>query len=319
MTALPRGLRPRGLGWSVLTTHRLVAGIYLGAVVVAAALLVSLHYYGSDVLAAAAEHCEGTSRLCERDVDPEQRYRYLMGLAHGSLALLPLVVAAFAGAALVGREMENGTAALAWTQSVSPLRWLAAKLTFSALLLVTGTVALTLLIRFAGLPDLAAEWHDNNPYLATGPTGTAYALLALATGAVAGLLLRRTLPALAAAVGATGLTLILGAVYRVHLWPKVLLTATPPRLLQIPSRSQIIDSGGITPSGERFSHERCAAIYRPDFDRNECLRQYDADAFATVHPPSHYWPLQLVETGIVLGLAAGLTAAAFWLLRRRLP
>jgi hypothetical protein len=35
------------------------------------------------------------------------------------------------------------------------------------------------------------------------------------------------------------------------------------------------------------------------------------------HPASHFWPLQLVETGIVLAVAALATAAAFALLRRR--
>ncbi|MFD4142619.1 MULTISPECIES: hypothetical protein [unclassified Streptomyces] len=35
------------------------------------------------------------------------------------------------------------------------------------------------------------------------------------------------------------------------------------------------------------------------------------------HPTSHFWPLQLVETGIVLTLTAALTTAAFVVLRRR--
>ncbi|MCZ7459444.1 hypothetical protein [Streptomyces sp. WMMC940] len=39
--------------------------------------------------------------------------------------------------------------------------------------------------------------------------------------------------------------------------------------------------------------------------------------FARTHPPSHFWPIQLVETGIVLALAAVATYAAFRVLRRR--
>ncbi|MEU9015496.1 hypothetical protein AB0D12_38530 [Streptomyces sp. NPDC048479] len=34
------------------------------------------------------------------------------------------------------------------------------------------------------------------------------------------------------------------------------------------------------------------------------------------HPASHFWPLQLVGTGIVLALPAAATAAAFLILRR---
>jgi hypothetical protein len=35
------------------------------------------------------------------------------------------------------------------------------------------------------------------------------------------------------------------------------------------------------------------------------------------HPSAHFWPLQLVETGIVLAVAALATTAAFLVLRRR--
>ncbi|WP_234441807.1 hypothetical protein [Streptomyces sp. WM6386] len=37
----------------------------------------------------------------------------------------------------------------------------------------------------------------------------------------------------------------------------------------------------------------------------------------TYHPQSHFWPLHLVETGIVLTVTALATAAAFLLLARR--
>lgn len=39
--------------------------------------------------------------------------------------------------------------------------------------------------------------------------------------------------------------------------------------------------------------------------------------FVDNHPPSHLWPLQLVETGIVLALTALAVTAAFRVLRRR--
>lgn len=34
------------------------------------------------------------------------------------------------------------------------------------------------------------------------------------------------------------------------------------------------------------------------------------------HPASHFWPLQLIGTGIVLTVAAAAVGTAFWLLRR---
>jgi hypothetical protein len=317
MTVLPNGLRPRGLTWTVLTTHRTVLRFWLGCVVLEAAVLVSLHFYGAHVVE-ASDACSAGDLGCDYDVGRQiDTYRFVLALVQGLLAFLPLAVAGFAGAALVGREMENDTAALAWTQSVTPARWLAAKLTFPALVLACGTLTLTLLARWVGERDFAPEWHGNNPYLATGPTGTAYVLLALVVGAVAGLLLRRTLPALAAGVGLTGVVMILGATFRFDLWPKVFLSGGPHPGLA--NNAYIIETGGVTASGERFSFDRCYRVPQPEFDIHECLATYDADRYVLIHPSSHYWPLQLVETGILLGLTATLVATAFWLLRRRLP
>ncbi|WP_445280683.1 hypothetical protein [Streptomyces sp. DSM 118148] len=39
--------------------------------------------------------------------------------------------------------------------------------------------------------------------------------------------------------------------------------------------------------------------------------------FAVYHPASHFWPLHLVETGVVLALTTLAATAAFRVLRRR--
>ena len=44
------------------------------------------------------------------------------------LAVVPAVIGVFWGAPLVARELETGTHRLAWNQSVTRTRWLAAKL-----------------------------------------------------------------------------------------------------------------------------------------------------------------------------------------------
>ncbi|MEQ4610956.1 hypothetical protein ABMX48_33425 [Streptomyces cavourensis] len=48
----------------------------------------------------------------------------------------------------------------------------------------------------------------------------------------------------------------------------------------------------------------------------ECLAGHDVQNYVHYHPASHYWPLQLVETGILLALAALALFAAFRVLRR---
>ena len=43
----------------------------------------------------------------------------VVALSTLTVSYLPLLVAAWAGATLTGRELENGTAQLAWTQSIT--------------------------------------------------------------------------------------------------------------------------------------------------------------------------------------------------------
>lgn len=233
------------------------------------------------------------------------------------IALLPLAVAAFAGGALIGRELENGTAALAWTQSVSPARWLAAKLAVPALLLTAGTAALSLVFRWAwtsGDADRAPGWYERDVFLAGGPAGLAYVLLGLALGVLSGLLMRRALSGLGLAFFATLLPVVTLGMTRSRLWPTARWTgfeaARPPTGFD---RHEV---GVVTAGGELLPGRECNMDRVGDFE--QCLRQNGfTDAYAVGHPASHYWPLQLVETGIVLALAALACWAAFALLRRR--
>ncbi|MCE0447711.1 hypothetical protein LT493_37990 [Streptomyces tricolor] len=114
-------------------------------------------------------------------------------------------MAAWAGAALIGRELESGTAHLAWTQAVTPVRWLTAKLTTAALPLLAGAAVLALAygtVRTADQDVLVTHWTWDRVFVPRGPLLPALTLCALALGALAGLALRRTLPALACACAA---------------------------------------------------------------------------------------------------------------------
>ncbi|MDH6608975.1 hypothetical protein M2164_004610 [Streptomyces sp. SAI-208] len=113
------------------------------------------------------------------------------------------VVAAWAGGALTGRELESGTARLAWSQGVSPARWLAAKLALPALALLVGGAAFVPVYRWAWSAHrdlMGDDLHFNDVFADHGPLVVAYALCALAVGTLTGLLLGRPLPALAVSV-----------------------------------------------------------------------------------------------------------------------
>ncbi|MEU2427409.1 hypothetical protein ABZ619_41560 [Streptomyces sp. NPDC007851] len=199
-------------------------------------------------------------------------------------------VAAFAGGALIGRELESGTARLAWTQGVTPVRWLAAKLALPAAALTMGAAALVLVFRwaFAAHPDLlwTRDWSSAYVFPARGPLTAAYALCALAVGTLTALLLGRTLAALGAATGVMWLFNAVLTYYRPYLWPSLRRTGT--RSIDLPDDVWEVTEG------------RTAHGY-----------------FATYHPPSHYWPLHLTETAIVLAVAALAALVSFRLLKHR--
>ncbi|WP_431963135.1 hypothetical protein [Actinacidiphila sp. bgisy160] len=289
MTAVAPTPRPsvlHGLTWSVVRLHRTALWLWIAFVAAGTAWLLRALW-----LTAGDERYDPA--CVPRCIDPEPFDAYVpLQLQGRAMTLLPLAVAVFAGGALVGRELERGTAALAWAQSVTPARWLAAKLAVPALLLTVGTAGLTLLFRWVwstGHPEDRPGWYENDIFLSTGLALVAHVLLALALGALAGMLTRRALSGLGLAFFATSSVLVTAGFYRSALWPKV--------------ETGLSHVGAADWSAERVAKPADGAGF--------------GDPVALVHPASHYWPLQLVETGIVLALAALACWACFALLRRR--
>ncbi|MDX2530262.1 ABC transporter permease [Streptomyces europaeiscabiei] len=312
-TPAPAMTPTRGLIRATLRVHQSALWFWGLLVVLAAGGL--LWAAGPGVDAAWAEYVKsGCKEVDYCEVGPAySRFDLTVGLASAALAVAPILIGAWAGGALIARELESGTARLAWTQSASPARWLAAKLAVPAALIASGTTLLTLLHRLVWWSDEelrhalgTRDWFESETFTANGTVATAYALLGLAVGAVAGLLLRRTLPGLA--VGLVGTGVLMGTLVsnRHRLWPTETLVS---KTAEPAWTGEMVDRGFITSTGERVSDVACT---------DDACGRTDAVAFYTdFHPSSHFWPLQLVETGIVLAVTALLGLAAFRLLRRR--
>ncbi|MEV6617433.1 hypothetical protein AB0N31_26995 [Streptomyces sp. NPDC051051] len=230
-----------------------------------------------------------------------------------------LVVAAFAGGGLIGRELENGTARLAWSQSITPARWLAAKLTVPALAVTLGVTVLVLVFRWAREPDrdlIGTDWTDGSVFVALGPAAVAYALCALALGALSALLLRRALPALAVSVVLTWLLALVLGHFRAALWPALTRTSATGEV-HVPDTAWQVDRGALvhgSPAPD-VNHWSCDGTAE---ETRRCLDDLGVTgSYATYHPESHFWALHLVETGILLAVTAAATVVSFRLLRRR--
>ncbi|WP_329622125.1 ABC transporter permease [Streptomyces sp. NBC_01255] len=240
--------------------------------------------------------------------------------AEGGMILVPFLVGAFVAGPMVARELESGTYKLALTQSVSPARWLGAKLAVAGAVTVVGTITLIGAYRlgWANLGDtLSFLWYEPGTYVSTGPVFVAQALFALALGSLIGQLVRRTVTAMALTGLVTGLVLLVVGQLRWSLMPVKTLTGplTEGVSAALPFTSHETDSGLVTTSGERLPLHAC-------FERTEQWGVCPADMnvagqYWDYHPVSHYWPIQLIETGILLALAALALYAAFRVLRAR--
>ena len=135
-------------------------------------------------------------------------YAVLFLLSTGIILLAPAVIGLFWGAPLIARELETGTAALAWNQSVTRTRWLAVKLIIAGLTAMALTEALSLMQTWWAVPISQAAADGSGTGVAQsrfsqlnfpthGITPIGYAAFAFALGVTAGALIRRTIPAMA--------------------------------------------------------------------------------------------------------------------------
>ena len=129
-------------------------------------------------------------------------------LSEGIILLAPAVIGLFWGAPLIARELETGTAAVAWNQSVTRTRWLAVKLTVIGLTAMAVTEALSLMQTWWAAPisQAVADGASVGPaqsrftqlnFATHGLTPLGYAAFAFVLGVTAGALIRRTVPAMA--------------------------------------------------------------------------------------------------------------------------
>ena len=135
-------------------------------------------------------------------------YNVLWLLSTGVILLAPAVIGLFWGAPLIARELETGTAALAWNQSVTRTRWLAVKLAIGGLAAMALTEALSLMQTWWAAPisqaaadgastGFAQSRFSQLNFASHGITPLGYAAFAFALGVTAGALIRRTIPAMA--------------------------------------------------------------------------------------------------------------------------
>lgn len=262
------------------------------------------------------------------------------------VVLVPALLGAFWGAPLVAREIETGTHRLVWNQSITRTHWLAVKLTFVTLAGIALAGAFSLLLTWAASPydKLLTGRFDPLIFPTRNIVPLGYAAFAVTAGIVIGLLIRRTIPAMAVTLAVfTALQILVPIFLRPHLQPPVTETVafTPdtrvsefstggpsssgisingyenavPGAWMLSSRVPLLDAAGNQATRDTIN----GCLGGGDFGRDmACVAEKNLHFEVKYQPASRYWTFQWLEFSVYVLLGGLLAGFAFWRIRRGL-
>jgi hypothetical protein len=275
----------------------------------------------------------------------QQQPPLVSGAAADALLMLGLIVPAVLGtlwgAPLVAHELESRTSDFAWAQSVTRTRWLTVKAGWLLLAAAACGGAIAALVTWWSGPANALHANAFQPgqFDIQGIVPIGYAVFAMALGIAAGTVARRTLPAIAIALGGfMALRLVISDFLRPHYiaavttYYNVAGSFTPSGSAWLFSQGAVSKTGQVVPAGwgDLFSAlpASCQKLMpasagpAPKSGSSmpavfSCMQAHGWRGFATYQPASRYWPFQGIEAGIYVLLAAALIAVTFVIVRRR--
>ena len=240
------------------------------------------------------------------------------------MQVVPLFVGVFTGAPLLARELETGTFRFAWTQGTGRTRWVIAKLVLVAAVVTIAAGATSLTLSWWVAPFFAQGWSlmAPNVFALTGIVFPAWTLIAFALGAFAGVAIRRTVPAMAAAMVAwAGLAIATATFLRWRYQAAITVKALGHGAATVPARAWI----HVHWSGPNGAPVNLSALHALLFQLKGATATTSAlqarlarrgyTEWISYQPESRFWHFQLIEGGWLLALAVLLGAATVWLVR----
>jgi len=328
-------LRPvpwQRMAWVTWRQHRAaLAGVavFLGAVAV------YLWLTGLRMHHAEAAYCHPASSIACA-INFTGKYGETVIIVSIALQAVPALIGAFIGAPVLARELETGTFRYAWTQGIGRLRWTVGKLVLLAVTVTAAAGALTVLFAWYNQPWAAAGYvtpFSPRVFDLLGVAFAAWALAAFAIGALAGMVIRRAVPAIAATLAAyAGLAFATGLWLREHyITPLATSSPNPPGSASV--ISGWYTKGGTFAFGDHSTaivntvRQLCGAaggrvrhgphVLQQVFNVPQCLARHGYTRWTSYQPGSRFWPFQWIEGGWLLALSVLLLAATVWLVRRR--
>ena len=260
-------------------------------------------------------------------------------LSSGLMYVLPALIGIFWGAPLIARELETGTYRLAWNQSITRTRWLATKLGIIGAATVATTGLLSLAVTtWANRIDVAAgDRIMPELFGARGIVPIGCAIFAFVLGVTFGMLIRRTIPAMVATLAIYGARRRLGPGMdprtpgsAIHAMPALDMSMLESLIWDpeagdiyivgsnVPENAWILSNETVTATGQPFTSvdlQYCG----PGASDEACVEWVGTLGLRQdliYHPANNFWPLQWIETGILLALAAAHRLLLRWIRRR---
>ncbi|MFE6911738.1 ABC transporter permease [Streptomyces erythrochromogenes] len=336
--------------WLTWRQYRVQTLVALGALAAFAVFLVVTGLQMRDLYDSTVAGCRADCERAEHALVVE--YQTLSHYVTGALLAAPGVVGVFWGAPLIARELETGTHRLVWNQSITRSHWLLVKLGVVGLTAVAVTGVLSLLVTWWADPidRVNPDRFTALVFSSRALVPLGYAAFAFTLGACAGLLVRRTVPAMAATLVAfVAVQILVPFAIRPHFMtpehtdvalsslvtapggggesgaPKdgwngnhvQLKGAGDDTYLRVgvlkPGVWVVSDPGAVLDASGREVRGAAGCADRAK-DPFACFATSDLHVEVDYQPADRYWTFQWVETGIFLALS-GLSA---WFCAHRL-
>ncbi len=324
------GARLADLAWLTWRQHRtvIIAGLVIAAAVTGSMLYVAARITAINTGCGNAVCPDGSAQGAS--IGGSFGLTSLSAYLTLAVMLLPLLAGMFLGVPLLAREHEQRTLVLAWSQDVTPQRWLWTKLAvLGAMTAAAGAAVSAAAGHLAAVASIATR-HGlffGNAFLVTGMLPLAQSVVWLAVGVALGAAFRRTLPAIfTALIGYGAAYLLVERVYPSFMAP---VTALAPlggdqgsaarlganSLVANPSGT-IYDASGhpVSPALQSLCQ---SANDLPKGQLNPCLApQRHLMTLLRYQPGSRIPDFHLILIGGYLGLGAIAAALLWWLVRR---
>jgi hypothetical protein len=240
---------------------------------------------------------------------------------------LPLLIGVFLGVPLLAREHEQRTLLLAWSQDITPQRWLWTKLSLLAgLTAALSAAAAAACDHLAHVLSIAADksLFSGQAFLVTGTVPLTLSVVWLIIGVALGAAIRRPLPAaFAALAGYIGLFFL--AQWRYPTFRTPLTTITPvvvgrqSGVGSDPNSLRVLSGSGdlVDAAGHQLSPGTLQAMCPPPAGvSNQCLAEHNIYNQIQYQPSSRIPEFHLILTSGYLTLGVIAAATLWWLVRR---